>query len=476
MSTGEKILTIFWLGCNYPVTIFLLFCAVKEKLSLLILRKEENMKRLFVVLLAVGLIAALSMPVLAANFKASGFYEVAGYWESNRAMRSSDEIAQKYYTSRFQINPVFNVAEGLKLVTRFEGLERMVGRDAIGADITGSNSRNTKAEQDLTMRRAYISAKVLSGTFEAGYLGAGRTGTVFMNYDTDVFRIKYTYQSGPWSVQLITEKVMENSLATPNTSESDKDKYAITPVYKWSTGEVGTQLQWYSYNDKEQAASNPYRANYYLLCPWFKATIGPVYVEGEVNYYWGKAYDYLNPATQDKDYDSLNYYLMARYTAGPVYLGAQIATVAGNDPNKADKVGAASAPSGTIDYQPTLVLWNDWTQRFTGQAMGTNGTIASPYYVSNANLYQVYGGFKPMAKLDLSVSFAVAKADQKPSGYVSDDYGKEFDIKASYKIFDNLEYMAAFGYLWTGDYFKGTSSTNTIGNDWLLMHKLTLNF
>jgi len=436
------------------------------------------MRRLFVVLLALGLIAALSTPAFAADIKVSGEYFVAGYWESNRAMKSSDETAQRYYGQRLRVEPVIQVADGLSLATRFEALERVWGQDPIGSSPTATNSRNTAEEQNISWRRAYLSAKVLGGTLDVGYMGGGRTGTVFMNYDADVARIKYTYITGPWQIQVLTEKAGEYSLTT-STSDSDKDKYSVTPVYKWSAGEVGTQLQWYRYNDKEGAAT-PYRANYYLLCPWFKATIGPVYVEGEVNYYWGKAYDYLNPATQDKDYDSLNYYLMARYTAGPVYLGAQIATVAGNDPSKSDKVGAASAPSGTIDYQPTLVLFNDWTNRWTGQSLGTTtgtyGSISSPYYVSNANLYQVFAGFKPMLKLDLSASFTVAKADQKPSGYVSDSYGNEFDIKAAYKIYDNLEYCLAFGYLWTGDYFKGTSSTNTVGNDWLLMHKLTLNF
>jgi hypothetical protein len=36
--------------------------------------------------------------------------------------------------------------------------------------------------------------------------------------------------------------------------------------------------------------------------------------------------------------------------------------------------------------------------------------------------------------------------------------------------------MVGAGYLWTGDYFKGTNSNNAIGNDYLLMNKLTLSF
>jgi len=432
------------------------------------------MKRLLIGLLAVGLIAVLSMPALALDVKVTGEYFVAGYWESNRALKSGDETAQRYYAQRLQINPVFQIADGLRLVTRFDALERVWGQDPIGSTPTATNSRNTRDEQNIVFRRAFVSANVPGGVLDVGAMGGGRTGTVFMNYDADVFRIKYTTYFGPWSIQILTEKALETSLKT-STSDSDKDKYSITPVYKWTGGEVGTQLQWYRYNDQEGSAT-PYRANYYLLCPWFKSTFGPLYVEGEVNYYFGKANDYLDEATPDRDYDSLNYYLMAKYTAGPVYFGGQYAHIAGNDPAKPDKVRQASAPSGYIDYQPTLVLWNDWTQRFTGQPIGTNGTISNPYYVTNANLYQVFAGYKPIPKLTLDAAYTMAYAEQKPANYVSDGYGNELDLKATYKIYDNLDYMVAFGYLWAGDYFKGTSSTNTVGNDWLLMHKLTLTF
>lgn len=432
------------------------------------------MKRLLFYSVAVALALAIAAPAGAVTVKVTGEFFAAGFWESNRALRSSDETAQRYYASRLQVNPVFQVADGLRLVTRFDAMERVWGQDPIGSTPTATNSRNTKDEQNIVFRRAYLSAKVLGGVLDVGVMGGGRTGTVFMNYDADVYRIKYTTYFGPWSIQLVTEKADENSI-TNGTSDGDKDKYSITPVYKWTGGEVGTQFQWYRYNDQERSAT-PYRANYYLLCPWFKSIFGPLYVEGEVSYYFGKANDYLNESLQDKDYDSLNYYLMAKYTTGPFYFGGQYAHIAGDDPARPDKKRQASAPSGYIDYQPTLVLWNDWTQRFTGQALGTNGTIASPYYVTNANLYQVFAGYKPIPKLTLDASYTMAYAEQKPANYVSDGYGNELDLKAAYKIYDNLEYMVAFGYLWAGDYFKGTSSTNTVGNDWLLMHKLTLNF
>jgi hypothetical protein len=79
-------------------------------------------------------------------------------------------------------------------------------------------------------------------------------------------------------------------------------------------------------------------------------------------------------------------------------------------------------------------------------------------------------------------------ADQKPrptkgspisasnQEYVSDEYGSEFDLIASYKIFDNLTYSLGFGYFWTGDYYKGTSASNKVDDNYVVMHSLSLTF
>jgi hypothetical protein len=83
-----------------------------------------------------------------------------------------------------------------------------------------------------------------------------------------------------------------------------------------------------------------------------------------------------------------------------------------------------------------------------------------------------------MPKLDVKASYTVAQADKDGSatGWQSKNYGNELDITATYKIYDNLSYMVGFAYLWAGDYFKGTSSTAAVDNDYLVTHKLTLTF
>jgi hypothetical protein len=85
-------------------------------------------------------------------------------------------------------------------------------------------------------------------------------------------------------------------------------------------------------------------------------------------------------------------------------------------------------------------------------------------------------GVKPTDKLDVMASLSYSYADRKPIGYDSDKYGYEIDVTGTYKITNNLSYMLGVGYLFTGDYFKGTSASSSVSNDYLVINKLTLTF
>jgi hypothetical protein len=75
----------------------------------------------------------------------------------------------------------------------------------------------------------------------------------------------------------------------------------------------------------------------------------------------------------------------------------------------------------------------------------------------------------------MPMAFTSAAADKVAANW-DKEMGMEIDVKASYKIYDNLTYMVGAGYLWTGDYFKRGVSTASVGNDYILMNRLTLSF
>ena len=99
-------------------------------------------------------------------------------------------------------------------------------------------------------------------------------------------------------------------------------------------------------------------------------------------------------------------------------------------------------------------------------------------------MFKPFVGWKVNPQLEIVAQFAWLKADQKPrvgglpggAQFISDEYGKEFDIYASYKIYNNLTYTVGFGYFWTGDYFKGAVATTEISDNWMVMNALNLAF
>ena len=188
--------------------------------------------------------------------------------------------------------------------------------------------------------------------------------------------------------------------------------------------------------------------------------------------------------------NGVEYYISARYNFGPGYVGFQYGHSPGDDPDTQDKNEGGIILSGYDLWQPCLILYNDWLDRFAGNmGIATRGSSSVPPFSSafnNADLYQIFLGYNPTPKLALRTSFTMVFADEKPVGcnpetgacgrFVDDEIGQEFDIQATYKLFDNLEYMIGFGYLWTGDFFKGADKNQKIRDDYLIIHQVSLTF
>jgi predicted porin len=217
-----------------------------------------------------------------------------------------------------------------------------------------------------------------------------------------------------------------------------------------------------------------------IVSPYFKANIGKTYVEGQIYYLWGELKAEETPVTpryDNRNIDSYSWYLMGKYNIGPAYVGAMYAYVRGDDPETDDIEGTESISrgfGGGADWNPCLILWNGEFNKWVGD-MGFDPGSSSNYEMMNASLYQVFCGASPIEKLSVSASYTFAKANEK-QGRLAADYGQEIDLSATYKIFDNLDYMVGFGYLITGDFYKGATDSNQIDDDYLLLNRLTVNF
>jgi hypothetical protein len=133
--------------------------------------------------------------------------------------------------------------------------------------------------------------------------------------------------------------------------------------------------------------------------------------------------------------------------------------------------------SGGIDWNPTLIMFNNETVNYwIGGIPGNDNTvIGGP--MKNAWFYQGRIGVKPTPKFDAMMSVSYANADKK-AGISNRSYGWEVDLTGTYKITNNLSYMLGAGYLFTGDYYKGYNeyADAQVEDNFILINKLTLNF
>ena len=454
------------------------------------------MKRLWLVLLSLGLLTVFSTAALAADVKISGEFYVAGVYLDKTSLTKDIGPSTAFYFQRLRIRTDFTVSPGLTLVTRADVMERVLGGSRSGTSTTlAVDSAGTTAEnENIAFDWAYIIYQSPIGLFSVGIMDDGATGTVFGNTVAPAARIKYSYTAGPATLNLAITKVKEQSY-TANTaatySDADNDKYGIEGVYKWKDGLAGINVNYYRYAEYRPATSTTTpntKRTYYAFTPYTIAKFGPVDVQAELNWATGK-YTETETSTGDVKMENISGWIDAKATFGAVYFGGTIAYVSGDDPATTEKREGGTLTGGR-DWSPNLIMWNYDRSMWIGSlnssatttAIGTTATaVAGNAFgttgMTNALLYQGRVGVTPTDKLDIMASFTYATADKAPvANWVSKDYGYEFDVTATYKLTSNLTYMLGAGYLWTGDYFKGTDSANQVQNDYLVINKLTLTF
>jgi len=457
------------------------------------------MKKLLVVLLSLGLLVAFGMSASAADVKFGGSYYLVGVFEDNPSL-SEDGYSHAFFYQRVRLEPVFKIAEGLTFTARMDALEKQWGNTNWKGgtdDLTSSRKTtvgvagtNQKVQENIEFERAFVTFLTGIGAFQIGYQNVDDWGTDFGNYSNTRPRIAFVTKLGPMTVNLVYEKVYESDTAgaTPlNYVDADNDTYALSGIYNAKDIEAGLLYKYYVYNSTRPQGA---RVNMTQLSPYMKATFGPVFIEGEMTYWFGKKPEYEAPVSmvmKDADLEAWSAYIKGKMNIGPAYFGMLFSFASGDD--LSDSTKSTMAPSGGgSNYAPALILLNDALNTWTNghAAASPSLSAANPVTSSKYNtvIYNAFAGYNPTPKLNVEAALTYATVDKtalaKVGGVVvdavSDKLGTEFDVTATYKLYDNLSYMVGAGYLWTGDYFKGANANTKIDNDYMLMNKLTLSF
>jgi hypothetical protein len=449
------------------------------------------MKRFWLVLLSLGLVMAFSVTALAVDVKFSGEYYAQGmYLDKTNVIDESDgsDPSTAFFFQRFRLGTDFIVSPCLKLVTRVDIMERTWEPDtAANYGAAADDARNV--DWDI----AYIDYTSPIGLFQVGYLEDYTWGTVWGNRTTGptTGQIKYFVPIGPVTMVFAYAKEEENNLSIQGgyqAEDVDFDSYRVGPIFKFKSdaaaGEAGILFVYNNVNQyrvlpfNPQAGSVPFKQDMYLFMPYFKAKVGPVAMQGEINYAIGKR-DFETNLVDDRDINSLTAWFDADANFGMFSVGGSLAYVMGQDPKEED---IQDALTGGRDWNPCLIMGNNnmfysWIGPIGG-AVAT--TTATPFKnsvdgeLNNVIFGQIRGSVTPIPQLTAGMSLSYARADEDFGG--DSEKGFEVDLTGTYKITNNLSYMLGFGYYFTGDFYKGPEGKGKIEDDYVVLNKLTLSF
>jgi len=487
------------------------------------------MKRFWLVLLSLGLVMAFSVSAFAVDVKVSAEYYAAGLYLNKTSVNDGygtvsrwqqdvpESPSTAFFFQRLRVGTDFVVSPCLKLVTRFDAMERIWGGSrSEDTDpwtppeiYAWSRSAGTTAEnENIAFDIVYIDYTSPIGQFKVGYMPDYVFGTVFADRGSGMYdgQIQYSIQNGPFTGLLGYGKIVDKNLSyMPSTypaTDVDYDSYRIGGIYNFKTsqavGEIGallifdrdaTQKGGYSFYDYN------YLANKWVFNPYLKAKIGPVALQAEVQYWFGDAAkwedgdQYTLPS--NVSISALSVFVDATANFGMFNVGGTFAFLSGDDPATTDKVEGSGVygpiNTGGLDWNPCLIMFNTETLGYwVGPIMGHTNSVVDAE-MSNAWFFQGRVGVKPTPQLDVMLSLSYATADKKPVNptdpdtrtYANSNYGTEVDLTANYKITNNLSYMLGGGYLFTGDYFKGFDRAGQgykVQDDFMLINKLTLSF
>jgi len=462
------------------------------------------MKRFWLVMLSLGLVLAFSASAMAVDVKFSGSFYAAGMYLDKTTLRNtndgSDNVSTAFYFQRLRVQTDFIVSPGLKLVTRFDAMERAWGAPRTSATLSATadalltkDSAGTTAEnENIAFDWAYIEYASPIGLLQVGLMEDGSTGTIFGNSLTTAGRIKYASTIGPVAIKADITKGKDQSSTAKNiatVTDADNDKYGIEGVYAWKDGKAGMKVTYYNYAEKSPSATSTpagsnYKKKYFLFTPYAIAKVGPVNIQAEVNYATGSLKKY-GDSLGDVSLSNLSAFVDATATFGPVYFGGTFAYISGDDPNTSYKQEGGTLNGGQ-DWNPTLIMFSYydrtyWVGALSGyDSLGNQGPMGSDSKSTTTLPGAWFGqgkiGMKPLAELDIMASLSYATADQKPTGVLNNNFGWEVDVTGTYKITNNLSYMLGVGYWFVGDYYKGSSNANTLRDNYMLINKLTLTF
>ncbi|MDY0376108.1 MAG: hypothetical protein RBQ72_10320 [Desulfobacterium sp.] len=209
------------------------------------------MKKMIMVAVLFCFVAGFALPVQAIEVDFSGSLQFEGILNSSERMLEEDSTSD-FRQMRLRVQTEFTITDDLKVVTRFDALEKVLSsKDSAFDAANRATGWDYNQDQDnIDFDRAYLSWKSPIGLFEVGRMEGVTWGTDFCDDEADTDRIKYVLPvslgDGKLYIGLVAEKVTENDKG-PYVSDLDNDKYYIGATYVAKNYKTGLLTAFYNF-------------------------------------------------------------------------------------------------------------------------------------------------------------------------------------------------------------------------------------
>jgi len=377
------------------------------------------MRKALVILAAVTLVVAFTVPAVALE------HEFGGYWRTRAYMNKdfdgtgteANDVSQVDTRTRLYYTAVFS--ENFKFVNKFE-FNNTWG-DTEGGDIG--------ADGDVfTVKNSYVDFNLSALNFKVGTQGTVLARGFF--FDDDFSGLIATYKGETFTAPFIWMKAYEGGEGE-DMNDEDLDYYAIAPSFKLGTLSLNPYLILVQSSEASAAFDE-------LSLTYIGADLDAKL--GDVSW-WLTAISESGDSGSD-DVSAMLFAIGASMPLGPVGIHAQVIYATGDDdPADTDREDFF-VPAGQSYY---------WSEIMGYGIFDYQASAGSPAdQISNLLAYNIGVSFEPMEKVTITADLWNASLREDDAAG-NDDLGTEIDLTLTYAILDNLNLDIVAAKLWAGD-------------------------
>jgi hypothetical protein len=412
------------------------------------------MKRIFIGLLAVGLVVALTLPAAAFDNEFGGYWRTRFYTQKD--FSGNDKGTQDYSAvdtrTRLFYTAVFS--EDFKFVNQFEF-------NVTWGDVNNGGGIATDGTNIFRIKNSYANFNLGDFNFLVGlqYRVLNR-GFLF---DDDFAGAAVTYKGGTFQIPFIWMKAYEGGYGK-DKNDNDVDYYVLKPTFNFGNIALTPTVAYIYSKDASkwpQTTGNK-SVEVYFAGADVDARFGGGSALWFTGIYEGGSADLLTGGSVD-----VKAYLVAlggTFQMGPFDVHGQAFWASGDDRTTND-FEAFFVPKGQMYYWAEIMGYG-----LTDNQASANSPADK---ISNIKAFNVGVGYKATDKLSFKADVWHARLNEDTATAKSGALGTEIDLRMTYELVRNLKLDLVGAYLFAGSAtYDGTGDENP----WEAVAQLSFSF